>query len=70
MRERDLASERDWADRFSHDVDDLLCEAGRTECEPLPAEYRQAVGMARTLATTDFSAESQTRQPLRRRLLD
>jgi len=40
------------------------------ECEPLSAEYRQAVGMARTLATTDFSAESQTRQALRRWLLD
>jgi len=40
------------------------------ECEPLSAEYRQVVGMARTLATTDFSAESQMRQPLRRRLLD
>ena len=70
MSEGDLASERDWADRFSHDVDDLLCEAGKMECEPLSAEYRQVVGIARTLATTDFSVESQMKQPLRRRLLD
>jgi len=76
MSERDLASEvhwaseRHWADRFCRDVDDLLCKAGRMECEPLSAEYRQVVGIARTLATTDFSVESQVRQPLRRRLFD
>jgi len=63
-------SERDLADRFSHDVDGFLSEAGRMEYEPLPAEYSQALNLARTLAATDFSAESQIKQPLRRRLLD
>jgi len=62
--------ERDWADRFSRDVDGLLNEAGRTDSEPRPTEYRQALDLARTLATTDFSAESRMRQALRRRLLN
>ena len=63
-------NERDWADRFGRDVDSLLSEAGRTDSEPTPTEYRQALDLARTLATTDFSAESQVRQALRRRLLN
>ncbi|MDH4136821.1 MAG: hypothetical protein OEW09_08950 [Anaerolineae bacterium] len=32
--------------------------------------YRQALDLARTLAATDFSTESQVRQSLRRRLLN
>ena len=63
-------SERDWADRFSHDVDSLLNEDGRMDSEPTPTEYRQALDLARTLATTDFSVESRVRQALRRRLLN
>ncbi len=63
-------NERDWADRFSRDVDSLLNEAGRTDPEPTPTEYRQALDLARTLAATDFSAESRVRQALRRRLLN
>ena len=63
-------NERDWADRFGHDVDSLLSEAGRTDSEPTPTEYRQALDLAHTLATTDFSAESRVRQALRRRLLN
>ena len=63
-------NERDWADRFSSDVDGLLNQAGRTDSEPTPTEYRQALDLARTLATADFSAESQVRQELRRRLLN
>ncbi len=63
-------NERDWADRFTRDVDGLLNEAGRTDSEPLPAEYRQALDLARMLATTDLSAESQVRHTLRRRLLN
>ncbi len=60
----------DWADRFSADVDGLLREVGRMERESLPIEYHQAVNLARTLAVTDFSAESQRQQSLRRRLLN
>jgi len=63
-------NEQDLADRFSHDVDSLLNRAGRTDSEPMPTEYRQALDLARTLATTDFSAVSQVRQELRRLLLN
>jgi len=63
-------NEQDWADRFSHDVDSLLNEAGQTGAEPTPAEYRQALDLARTLTTTDFSVESRVRKTLRRRLLN
>ena len=63
-------SEQDWADRFSRDVDNLLSEAGRTDSEPTPTEYHQALDLARTLAATDFSTESRVRQALRRRLLN
>ncbi len=63
-------NERDWADRFNCDVDGLLNDAGRTDSEPTPTEYRQALDLAHTLATTDFSAESQVQQSLRSRLLN
>lgn len=63
-------NEQDWADRFSHDVDNLLNEARRMDSEPTPTEYRQALDLAHTLATTDFSTESQMRRALRRRLLN
>lgn len=51
-------------------MDSLWSEAGRTDSEPLPTEYRQALDLARILATTDFSAESRVRHALRRRLLN
>jgi hypothetical protein len=63
-------NEQDWADRFSRDVGSLLNEAGRTDSEPLPTEYRQALDLAHTLAMVDFSAESRVRHTLRRRLLN
>lgn len=63
-------NEQDWADRFSHDVDSLLSEAGRGDDEPTPAAYRRALDLARVLATTDFSDQSQGRSALRRRLLN
>jgi hypothetical protein len=62
-------NEPDWADRFNCDVDSLLNQAGRTDSEPAPTEYRQALDLAHTLATTDFSAESRVQDALRRRLL-
>src|SRR3990170_285772 len=62
-------NERDLAERFNQDVDRLLKVAGRTDAEPLPAEYRQALDVARRLASTDFSPESRSRLALRRRLL-
>ena len=63
-------NERDWADRFSHDVDNLLNKSGRIDFEPLPDDYRDALILARTLATTDFSPASQVRHRLRRRLIE
>jgi len=63
-------NEWDLADRFTRDVDGLLNDAGRTDSEPLPTEYHQALNLARMLATTDLSDESQVRQALRRRLLN
>jgi hypothetical protein len=63
-------NEHDWADRFTHDVDHLLATAGRSDTEPVSTDYRQALDLARHLATTDFSPESQMRRPLRRRLLN
>jgi len=62
-------NERDLAERFNQDVDRLLNAAGRTDAEPLPAEYREALDVARRLASTDFSPESRSRLALRRRLL-
>jgi hypothetical protein len=63
-------NEKDWADRFVRDVDNFLDEAGQTDIEPTPAEYSHTLDLARDLITTDFSAESQIRQTLRRRLLN
>jgi hypothetical protein len=63
-------NERDWANRFGRDVDNLLNGIRQTDSEPLPAEYRHALDLARTLAQTDFSPESQMRPVLRRRLLN
>jgi hypothetical protein len=62
-------NEQDLAERFSQDVDRLLAEAGRSDAEPLPTEYRQTLDVARRLASTDFSPESRSRSTLRRRLL-
>ena len=62
--------ERDWADRFSRDVEGLLNKAGRADAEPTPTEYRQALDVACTLAATDWSGESQVRAALRRKLLN
>lgn len=63
-------NEQDWAERFSRDVDSRLAEAGQTDDLPAPTEYRQALKLTRTLATTDFSAESQMQHALRRQLLN
>lgn len=62
--------ERNWSYLFSTDVDGLLTGAGRLDAEATPAECRQAVDLARTLVTTDFSPESQIRNALRCRLLN
>jgi len=62
--------ERELADRFNRDVDDLLNQSGRTDSVPAPNEYRQALDLARALAGADFSDESRMRQAVRRRLLD
>jgi hypothetical protein len=60
-------NERDLALSFSRDVDDLPNEAGRTD---LPTEYRESLELARTLAATDWSGQSQVRESLRRQWLN
>jgi hypothetical protein len=63
-------NEQEWAEHFARDVDGLPNRSRGTDTEPKPAEYQQAVELARTLITTDFSPESQVRATLRRRLLN
>lgn len=63
-------NEQDWADRFSHDVDNLLSKSEQIEFEPVSEDYRDALRLARILATTDFSPASKERDKLRHRLLD
>lgn len=62
-------TERDWADRFTREVDDLLLEAERADSPPRSAEYEQALEVARMLAETDFSDESKVHGSLKRQLL-
>jgi hypothetical protein len=62
--------EQDWANRFSHDVDGLLSKSKRVDFEPLTEDYRETFDVARILAKTDFSHESQERRAVRRQLLD
>ena len=62
-------SELDWAERFSHDVDALLHGQEPDRTAAPPPEYRQTLGLARTLAGANLAAESRGRQALRTRLL-
>ncbi len=62
-------NERDLADQFNQDVDRLLADSGRADSVPLPADYAQTLRLARKLIAVDFSAESQVRHSLRRKLL-
>jgi hypothetical protein len=62
-------NERDWAERFSRDVDGLLRRGKMPEAEPLPDEYRDALAAANRLAGIDFSGETRIRLSLRRRVL-
>lgn len=62
-------NERDLADQFNKDVDRLLADSGRADSAPLHADYRQTLELARKLIAVDFSAESQVRHSLRRKLL-
>jgi len=63
--------EKDLADRFSREVDDLLQERQTGFVQPpLPGEYRQALDLARALTAVDLSGESRVRQTLRHRLLN
>jgi hypothetical protein len=61
--------EQYWAEQFSSEVDGLLNEVAQTPTATAPAEYVEALDMARQLAAVDFSPESRQRQIARRRLL-
>ena len=62
-------NERDLADQFSQDVERLLADSGQTDSATLPADYAPTLHLARRLIAVDFSAESQVRHSLRRKLL-
>jgi len=62
-------SDLDWAERFSRDVDALLHGHEPDRAVAHPPEYRQALDLARTLATANLAAESRGRLALRARLL-
>ncbi len=62
-------SELDWAERFSRDVDALVRGYEPDRAPAPPPDYRQALDLARTLATVNLAAESRSRQALRARLL-
>jgi hypothetical protein len=61
-------TEQELADQFGQDVDELL-QGHYPERPSTTPEYRPALDLAQTLATTDLSAESQQRAPLRHHLL-
>jgi len=63
-------SERDLANRFSHEVDRILSDHdGCTDEEHMCIEYRRNLDIVRTLASADFSSESRVRHALRSCLL-
>jgi|CXWL01.1.fsa_nt_gi hypothetical protein len=62
-------NERDLADQFNKDVERLLTDSGRADSASPPADYGPTLDLARKLIAVDFSAESQVRHSLRRKLL-
>jgi hypothetical protein len=62
-------NEQALAERFSRDVDSMLKKSSVMELEQLPADYREALDMANTLAQVDVSHESLGRQTIRDRLI-
>lgn len=62
-------NEEYWAECFSHEVDGLIGQTGETPPSGAPADFHEALHVAGELAELNFSAESQQREALRRRLL-
>ncbi|MCB0163965.1 MAG: PQQ-like beta-propeller repeat protein [Anaerolineae bacterium] len=62
-------STKELAERFSHDLDHLLQEAGVSDLPETPGDYQADLALARRLAATDFSQESQIKYGLKHRLL-
>lgn len=64
--------ERDIADMFSHDVDDLLSRAGKltVDTEPALKEYDNVLDLSHDLAVVDFSSESRVKTELRQQLME
>jgi hypothetical protein len=62
--------EQEWAARFGRDLDRIFARAELTSSEPLPAEYRESLDLARLLARADFSTENQKDSLLRQLLGD
>jgi hypothetical protein len=62
-------TEEYWAECFNRQVDGLISDNGETPPSGAPANFHEALQMAGNLAQLNFSAESQQRDVLRRRLL-
>lgn len=63
-------SPKDLAERFSHDVDNMLPEARLSDPLKNPGDYQANLDLARRLASTDFSRDSQIRHTLKYQLLN
>lgn len=63
-------NQKEWADRFSRDLDHMLNNKMQADVESTPTEYRQSVDLARTLTETDFSIMSRIKKPLRYQLMN
>ncbi len=62
--------EKEWADRFNSDLDNMLNSKKLPDVELTPTEYRRSVDLARTLTETDFSILSRIKKPLRYQLMN
>jgi|GEM_PF-1772336 hypothetical protein len=62
-------TEREIAERFSNDCDELLAQREPSDHEGLPTDYAATLDIARALTKRDFSAQSQQRLRLRQQLL-
>jgi len=63
-------NEKEMADRFISEVDNMLNEAGRCEDNLPGTTYHQTLHTARFLVEADFSPESKIRDSLRQRLVN
>ncbi len=61
--------DREWVERFQHDIDPQPTPGPQPDKQQLPASYRQLLEVAARLGQADFSSHSHIRSSLRARLL-